>query len=340
MAGELVLLTGGTGMVGFRTLVLLVEAGYKVRAAVRNQEGFERILSLKPLAPYASQVESIIVPDITATGAYDEAVKGVKYILHIASPLASASPDNNWEKHVIQPAIKGTVGMLESAHKTSGIEKIVITASVLSITTNKAMADGAVVNEQVRFTATEGPFTNGFEAYNASKALALQATEKFIAEKKPSFTVVNIEPTFIFGRDDTVTEAKNIAKGTNGLIIGPLLGRPHPGPMPGSSVHVDDVASLHVWALDPAVKGNQDFLAAARPAKFVWEESFEVVKKHYAKEYAEGLFKFDSVPPLVTLASNIDSSKAENTFKFKFRSYEDQVVSVVDHYLELLGKEQ
>ena len=133
-------------MVGFRTLVLLVQAGYKVRVAVRNQEGFDRILALKPLAPYASQVESIIVPDITVTGAYDEAVKGVKYILHVASPLSSAAPDDDYDKHLIQPAIRGTVGMLESAHKSPGIEKIVITASILSITTNTAMATGVLTN--------------------------------------------------------------------------------------------------------------------------------------------------------------------------------------------------
>ncbi|KAL7903643.1 hypothetical protein GGI35DRAFT_487264 [Trichoderma velutinum] len=77
MAGDLVLLTGATGFIGFRTLVLLLKAGYKVRTAVRNVAGFEKIKALKSAAPYASQIQHIIVPDITVPGAYDDAVKGL-----------------------------------------------------------------------------------------------------------------------------------------------------------------------------------------------------------------------------------------------------------------------
>jgi nucleoside-diphosphate-sugar epimerase len=131
-------------MIGFKTLVEVLKAGYKVRAAVRNQAGFDRITSLKPLAPYVSNLESIIVPDITVPGAYDEAVKGVKYIVHIASPLVQpVDTEELFQTEVIQPAIQGTVGILEAAHKVTGIERIVITASMLSIASFEHMASGA-----------------------------------------------------------------------------------------------------------------------------------------------------------------------------------------------------
>lgn len=134
-------------MIGFKTLVDVLKAGYKVRAAVRSQAGFDRISALKPLAPYLSQVEPVIVSDITIPGAYDEAVKGVKYVVHIASPLAlPVEGDEAFQTQIIQPAIQGTIGILESAHKVSGIEKIVITASVLSIASIVAMATGTKVN--------------------------------------------------------------------------------------------------------------------------------------------------------------------------------------------------
>lgn len=121
-------------MIGFRVLVQLLEAGYQVRAAVRNVAGFEKIKALKPAAPYASQLSHIIVPDITAPGAYDDAVNGVKYVVHLASPLDINLPDDiDYETKLIQPAVKGTLGMLESAKKVSGIDRIVITGSVLSI---------------------------------------------------------------------------------------------------------------------------------------------------------------------------------------------------------------
>jgi nucleoside-diphosphate-sugar epimerase len=143
-------LTGGTGMIGFRVLTLLLEAGYKVRAAVRNQAGFDRISKLKPVAPYAPELTSVIVPDITVAGAYDEAVKGVEYIVHVASPLASNTPPGvDYESYLIQPAIQGTVGILESAAKTTGIKRIVITGSILSIVTPQTFGSGQYINGEL-----------------------------------------------------------------------------------------------------------------------------------------------------------------------------------------------
>ena len=134
-------------MIGFRTLVFLLEAGYKVRAAVRNQAGFDRISQLKPVAPYAAQLSSIIVPDITVPGAYDEAVKDVEYIVHVASPLASnAPPGIDYDSYMIQPAIHGTVGILESAIKATSVKRIVITGSIMSVTTPAILGSGEYIN--------------------------------------------------------------------------------------------------------------------------------------------------------------------------------------------------
>lgn len=133
-------------MIGFKTLTALLEAGYTIRAAVRNQAGFDRISSLPAVLKYKSQLSSFIVPDITVPGAYDEAVKGVKYIVHLASPLAGNTKGADYEASIIQPAIQGTVGILESAAKTTGIERVVITASVASISHNEKVPAGHIVD--------------------------------------------------------------------------------------------------------------------------------------------------------------------------------------------------
>jgi nucleoside-diphosphate-sugar epimerase len=128
-------------------LVLLLEAGYKVRAAVRNVTGLEKIKAFKSVAPYASQLEHIIVPDITISGAYDDAVKGVKYIVHLASPFAA--PDlleSEYESSYIQPAVKGTTGMLDSAATVAGIKRVVITGSILSIMGFAANGSNAIID--------------------------------------------------------------------------------------------------------------------------------------------------------------------------------------------------
>lgn len=174
-------------MIGFKTLIELVKAGYKVRAAVRTQAGFERISSLKPLAPYLSQVESIIVPDITVPGAYDEAVKGVKYVVHVASPLASPTVegDEECQAQIIRPAVQGTVGILESAIKVSGIERIVITASVLSIASFETIVSGTKINGMWFFLAYTPHFLSDLHQTALSLTCHSHRTNPCLQDRRP-----------------------------------------------------------------------------------------------------------------------------------------------------------
>lgn len=92
MSAGLVLITGATGLIGFRTLLDLLQDGYRVRAAVRSGAENQVILNNKALksldVPF--DLSFVVVPDIQAKGAYDEAVKDVDYVIHIASPVPHA----------------------------------------------------------------------------------------------------------------------------------------------------------------------------------------------------------------------------------------------------------
>lgn len=340
-------------MIGFRTLVKLLEKdSFSIRVAVRSQASFERLVSLKPIVPFVSQLERVIVPDITVPGAYDEAVKGVSYIIHVASPIATDNA-KDFEVDLIQPAVQGTVGILESAHKTTGVKKIVITASVASVADKTYLDNGLTVTgtktllllsvftsmliqllEETRGNNTTRPFPDKFVAYTASKGLSFAATDEFIQKNKPEFNVVRILPTYVLGRDDTVTDVAQITKGTNSLLMAPLLGYPLPIIPAASSVHLEDVANLHIWVLDPSIADNQDFLAS-NPEPFTWGQSFDIVKKRYPEQYAAGLFKIDGAQPPDGDKFSVDSAKAMKRFGFQFKTFEEQVTSVVDHYVEL-----
>ncbi|KAM0521947.1 hypothetical protein ACHAPE_002512 [Trichoderma viride] len=340
MANDLVLLTGATGLIGIRTLVFLLEAGYKVRVAVRNDKGPAKIKALKSTAPYESQIEYITVPDITVSGAYDDAVKGAKYVVHVASPFAT--PDlfeSEFESSYIQPAIKGSVGMLESAAKVEGIQRVVITGSSLSIVGFAVAGTNAVVDETHRSAVTAGPYPNWITAYAASKALAFEATKEWMAKHKPSFDLITIEPVFVLGRDDSATTVEELFRGSNGMLLGPLVGHPQTRPTACNPVHVDDVALMHVRALDPAIPGNEDYLSNSHSLENMeWAQTFDIIKKHFPKECAEGIFKVDTTERPATLKMRIDSTKAEKTFGITFKSFEEQVISAAGHYLELIGR--
>ena|ERR1700761_4260451 len=106
MSKDLVLVTGATGHLGFRTLVFTLEHGFRARIALRRLEQAEKIKSASSIKPFLDSIEFVQVPDIIAPNAYDEAVKGVKYVIHIASPIYSGmDPDDVSAERILPPFI-------------------------------------------------------------------------------------------------------------------------------------------------------------------------------------------------------------------------------------------
>ena len=133
---SLVVLTGATGFLGFRVLVLALKAGYNVRVVVRSTSKLNKILnapSFKSLNPSSKQFSHIVVPDMVVPGAFDEAVKGATYVIHCASPIPSfgdaAPTPEQYEEFFINTARKSTVGLLESIQKAGTVARVVITSS-------------------------------------------------------------------------------------------------------------------------------------------------------------------------------------------------------------------
>ena len=341
--GDLVLLTGGTGHLGFRVLLYAIEHGYQVRAAVRSQAKADILTSNAAFKALnrSSALSTVIVPDFLADNAFDEAVKGVKYIIHVASPLGTAEPeDGDYNKYFIQPAINGTVGVLESAKKVRGVERVVITSSTLAITGSN------ITDKQYKSTDREevekGPFANAFHAYCVSKVAALNATEDWIAKEKPSFDVINIHPGFIFGRDELCDSTKYFQTGTNGVVLAVAAGMADPNmPYPVSYNSVNDTALPHVLALDPKIKGNQSFIVSnsGEPAES-WDDISKFVEKEYPEQVKAGIFKKDGPAWKTAPIWKADTSNTENAFGIKMTNLTESTRSVLDHFLELLAKEQ
>jgi nucleoside-diphosphate-sugar epimerase len=345
MAGELVFATGGSGFIGIKTIQLLLKSGYSVRAAVRSQAKADAILAtptIKALNP-GSRLEFAIVPDMLADNPYDEAIKGAKYVIHMASTTlwGEGFKEEQFESELIQPALKGTVSILTAAYKTPGIKRIVITSSEVAIIPWEefiAKEVDTVFDDTYQTPFPAGPYHHMFEAYGAGKVRALVATKEFIAEKKPEWDVINILPSFVIGENELITDPKGLCDSTNAAMFAQVLGVDSGwGAVPSTSIHVDDVAKLHVEALDPKVPGNQSFLAVSEGERgTVWEDAIEIVNKNFPEAVKKGILPNNGTA--ATKRTKIDSSRTEKVFGFKFASYEEQVKSVVRQYLSMLGE--
>jgi nucleoside-diphosphate-sugar epimerase len=339
-----VLLTGATGHVGFATLKALLQHGYTVHAAVRSEAKASLVRSALAGRVEEGQLEFIIVPDFLQDGAFDKAAKGMKYIVHVASPLPSnASEGDDLEEALVKPAVQGTLGVFESAQKAGTVQRIVVTSSnaaTVPLAVLMGQDDGQIYGPDYRSDYLEAPYMNQpAVGYVASKIAALKRAEEYIATRKPGFDAIHIHPSYVEGRNELTTTIKDFELGTNAFILAPVLGRTTKDPKAPSVVHVDDVALAHVLALDPKIQGNQSFLlASSGQDNMQWNDAKEFVKKHFPDAVQKGLLPNNGSAP--TSSGKADNSKTKQLLGIDLQGYETMVISVIGHYLEVLKMEE
>jgi nucleoside-diphosphate-sugar epimerase len=340
---DFVLITGATGFLGYSVLVEALKKGYQVRMAVRSEAKAKKVieaLSTKGLTLSKDQLTWVIVPDMAAPDAYDEAVKDVKYIIHVASPIPTFGgpnppPKEKYEEWFIKPAMAGDIGMLKSAAKEASVKRVVLTSSTVAITPFEYyMGKGdysRVFKASDRIDFDQGPYELEFQAYSAGKGAALKAAEDFVRDNKPGFDLIPIIPSWIFGHDELCTKAEDMkAESTNSVLLKFLTGFQNPVPYNGNVVLGQDVAKIHVLALEPKIEGNRAYLASTATT---WEDAKDILKNKYSDAVADGHLSLEGKQDTVHM--KIPASETEEIFGLKLQPFETMVTQVVDQYLAL-----
>ncbi|KAL6904087.1 hypothetical protein GGI43DRAFT_432713 [Trichoderma evansii] len=344
-AGNLLVLTGATGFLGFKVLTIALAAGYSIRLVVRSADKAKKVInspSVRALNPSEEKLSFVVVEDLEAPGAFDEAVKGATYVIHCASPIPSFTGDalthEQYDEFFVQASRRLTIGLLESSRKAGTVKRIVITSSIVAITPFHyylGKGDDKIFDAEYRIPLDNGPYGFEFQAYSASKAGALIASEAWIKENQPDFDLVTIIPGWIFGADELATTAKDFESGSsNSVLLGFLKGGQSEIPSNNNAVLVDDAAQIHVLALNPKIPGNQAFLATSDGIDgMVWEDGINVLKESFPEAVEQGLVKVTGKQP--TIKIRVDAKKTEETFDIKFAGFDQQVKSLVGQWIKL-----
>lgn len=92
--GSLVLVTGVSGFIASHTANQFLEAGYRVRGTVRSLNKADWLYKLFDEKYGKGKFEAVEVPDMMADNAFDDAIKGVDGVCHMASVMTfSDKPD-------------------------------------------------------------------------------------------------------------------------------------------------------------------------------------------------------------------------------------------------------
>ena len=108
-----VLVTGATGFIGLHCIHQLLEQGYGVRGTLRSQSRAQEVRDgLTATGVDIANLE-LVEADLLKDDGWEEAVTGMDYILHVASPFIIGMPKH--ENDLIRPAVEGTERVLSAA---------------------------------------------------------------------------------------------------------------------------------------------------------------------------------------------------------------------------------
>ncbi|KAK6995939.1 D-lactaldehyde dehydrogenase [Favolaschia claudopus] len=313
-----VLVSGANGFLAVWVVRAFLENGYSVRGAVRSADKGE----------YREKFEVVEVPDITKEGAFDEAVKGVDAIAHTASPYHFKADD---PAELLEPAIKGTVGMLESARRCgTAVKRIVVTSSTAAVLhdepTPQIFTEADWDDQAVENVQRDGRNASNVHKYRASKTLAERAAWDFTKTHGATLTwdLTVLNPPLILGPILHEVSSPSLLN-TSALQMYNTYTYTTPGFVSGGGCWVDvrDIAK-------EAAGGER--IIISREA-FWWQDWLDATPEAAKSKpkYQKGKpgSQKDIIPPV-----SYDASKSVRILGMKYRDMEETARDVVSDYEE------
>ncbi|RFU79411.1 nad dependent epimerase dehydratase [Trichoderma arundinaceum] len=281
MPESLVFITGASGYIGTHLIGDVLKAGHRVRVAVRSQEKSQLIKELYPSA--SDKIEYVIIPDMSRPSAYQDALKGVSYIFHLAGAMVDKGSE--LERDFVDPAVKGTLSILDSAKKEDSIRKVVIVSSFVSL-----MPMDGVMRNPLHIKANTGEvfpvdlkkvFPEGlsgqFLKYQTGKIIAHQAYRDWINREKPKFTVVSVHPSQVFG-PSLVQKSAGDLSGVN-FLMWMTLQSDGPPMTPYLMVDIRDVSLALAGIINADIPSGTELPITGPP--YTWKQYANLVKSKY-----------------------------------------------------------
>ncbi|GKV22285.1 hypothetical protein SLEP1_g32167 [Rubroshorea leprosula] len=321
-SGKIVCVTGASGYIASWLVKLLLLRGYTVKASVRDPNNPKKTQHLLALEGAEERLQ-LFKADLLEEGSFDSVVDGCEAVFHTASPFYYDVTDPQIE--LIDPAVKGTLNVLNSCTKSPSVKRVVLTSSIAAVAYNGKPRTPDVVVDETWFSNTD--FCRESKLwYVLSKTLAEESAWNFAKEN--GIDMVSINPAMVIG--PLLQPTLN----TSAAAVLSLIKGAHTFPNASFGwINVKDVANAHIQAFEiPSASGRYCLVERvahySEVAKILHDlyPSFKLPEKcaddkpyvptfQVSKEKASSL-GIEFIPLEVSLAETVESLKEKEFIDF------------------------
>ena len=273
-----VLVTGATGFIAGHVILQLLEAGHEVRGTARSASSAARLN--ETFSKYAGRPIAIdlVAANLERDDGWAEAVAGMDFVQHVASPFPSGVPKDPNE--LIRPATDGALRVLK-ASRAAGVKRVVMTSSMAAIAYGWGENRPAVLTEE-HWSNPDNLKDN--TAYTRSKTIAERAAWDYVNGEGKGLELAVINPAAVLGPVMSGDLSASLE-----LLTMPLSGKIPAVPRIGFGiVDVRDVAAAQVAAMTVPGAAGERFLVSQ---PFMWFSDVADVLRDAFPAYAKKLPK-------------------------------------------------
>ncbi|GAB4852984.1 Tetraketide alpha-pyrone reductase 1 [Ancistrocladus abbreviatus] len=181
-----VCVTGASGYLASWLVKRLLLANYFVVGTVKDPGDDERLAHLWRLEGAKERLE-LVKADLNEEGSFDNAIMGCDGVFHMASPVVGAE--------ILNPAIEGTLNVLNSCKKNPSLKRVVLTSSTSTLRVRDDL-DPKLPIDELSWSSVE--LCEEMKLwYVLSKTLAERTAWSFCKEN--NIDLVTVLPAFVIG---------------------------------------------------------------------------------------------------------------------------------------------
>lgn len=272
-----ILVTGASGYIASWVIKQLLEQGHTVHATVRDLNKRASFEHLEKIAEKSTGTLKLFKADLLDEGSFDTAMQGCSIVIHMASPfLVTNFKDSITD--LIDPAIKGTVNVLNSVNRTETVKRVVVTSSIAS---THGDAIDILKTQNNSFDESHWNTTSNAEhqPYYYSK-VAAERKAWDMQKKQSRWSLVCVNPALVIGpsltpltKSGSVEVLQQFGSGVTRFGVPKLW---------SALVDVRDVADAHLKAAFQADAEGR-YIISAKSLTLL--EMGQVLSQHFGSKY-------------------------------------------------------